>query len=120
MIHPFTDTYIAMAMFAKEIQAMRGSHRDFQVGDWYLNSYLSLNAPLVVENKPAVTLWQAWLPRLDQLLGMLDRDKDYSAVIHGLADDVADGGDWCEVVLVHIMFSQHGKTWDGKGWVKGY
>lgn len=118
MIHPFTPTYISMAMFAEELQAMRGSHRDFQVGDRYLNSYLSLNCPLVVENKPAVTLWQAWLPLLHQLLEMLDRDRDYSAVVHGLADDVADGGDWCEVVLTHIMFSKFRKVWDGKGWVK--
>lgn len=142
MTHPFTPTYIAMAKAAEEIQAMRTK----DVADWN-----SGDAGLWMEDGPAGSEEEvqflchqadeplAWLPRLDQLLGLwaeselpiglrgwcLIKQCHEPPYIGETDKDLAEWKsylgqfkDWHEAVLALKMREKHGKTWDGKGWVK--
>lgn len=117
MTHPFTPTYISMSKASEEIQAMRLDEDAYQLGDWFLGDY----GPELLDRSTLGTGESPpWLPRLDQLLGMaFDKTSPtYAAQLHGLADDLSDGADWYETLLMVIM-GKCGKTWRDGQWVKG-
>lgn len=117
MTHPFTPTYIQMAKAAEEIQIMKldclGPYAEIEdslrpevsVGDGINWRFIPAGSPY-------------WIPFLHQLMGMLDLQSDqFASHLHGMADDIRDGGDWHEVAIQEVMQGKYGKTWrDGK-WV---
>jgi hypothetical protein len=146
MSHPFSETYIAMAKAAEEIQAVRPTI-DAQAG-WNpphnglgsvfckpYNDGFEFRA-LAWDNDTEA--WMiggyhegdeefSWLPRLDQLMAMLGGPNDF----RWEAIQAEDGGstgwihfkdcdvsDWHELALAVVMREKHGKTWRDGQWVK--
>lgn len=126
MNHPFTDTYIAMAKAADEIQAMRPNDESYGNGDFVCGEE-GIDV-LAHAAEYWVTPISAWLPRLDQLLGMLGNYRDFDQAMERQAEAHPEYGgyyakvygitDWHELSLAVVMFEKFGKTWDGKAWVK--
>lgn len=124
MTHPFTPTYIAMARAAEEIQAMRPMKERFEDGDWALTDEVEVAAEVeggILTRYDGIV--QAWLPRLDQLLGMLGSPDFFM----GLAEDFNhdwvehfenERDDWHELALAVLMKEKHGKQWRKGEWVK--
>lgn len=139
MNHPFTPTFILQAKAAEEIQAMRPDGRGYQDGDAFasgktanwIGEYLQREGetPYAIgygdEEVPAYP--DAWLPRLDQLLGMLGGpEKLYEAVtMTDISGDQREfdyqliGADWHELALGVVMREKFGKTWREGKWVTG-
>lgn len=126
MNHPFTDQFIAMARAAEEIQAMRPP---FEPGDAVFVTHKEWDCQVWVGSvhyDDGMGIWSShgeteeedlpslWIPRLDQLVLMLD---DYSYIMQAVSD-ATHGGEWHEEFLSAVMSKKFGKTWDGKGWVK--
>lgn len=121
MTHPFTETYIAMAKAAEEIQS--GNHE--QKGNYFYcdlveRVWIYPHAPFENEDGHSD---DKWIPRLDQLLGMLGSPKAFLDMrIESDQDQynplAVQVGDWHEMALAVVMREKYGKTWDGNGWVK--
>jgi hypothetical protein len=130
MTHPFTPTYIAMAKAAREIQMM--AKNPMEPGEWHLIGEGEPTTDYVCsvnDDEQFKDIWGPWLPRLDQLLGMLGGPSDFIANIRASDrhDDSAaavefdliirDHEDWHELALAVVMWEKHSKRWDGKAWV---
>lgn len=66
-----------------------------------------------------------WLPRLDQLLGMLGdfitwqgMSKHFDSALRSIGANPGKVVDWHEVALAVVMREKHGKTWNGTEWKK--
>jgi hypothetical protein len=133
MTHPFTEKFIAMAKAAEEIQAMRSQ---FDMGDVILvgdkpeflgGTFLAIKG---YPTQPKMDDWTVfaicggWIPRLDQLMGMLGTVGDFERYLRGLDyDSVIDeeGGEyheWHQLAIILVMREKFGKAWDGEKWVK--
>lgn len=115
MTHPFTDTYIAMAKAAEEIQAL------------YLKTRWGITEYIWNEDEGAVETHQVrhggkhfWLPRLDQLLDMLQSPNTFGQALYHPGDigPRLNPPDLHELALSLVMKEKHGKRWDEKAWVK--
>jgi hypothetical protein len=128
MKHPFTHTYIQMARAAEEIQAMRpNGPRPWDAmedGD-----YLEMRGEIfVAASREALFGTFVWLPRLDQLLGMLGKPimlLTYAAYADPDQDNIPAFTeyyyrfeDWHELALAIAMRRLHGKVWRDGAWVK--
>jgi hypothetical protein len=155
MNHPFTDAYIHMAKAAEEIQAMRPLHNDFQEGEWFESSardpFRPLQIMVVGDCEPGLRVQGNcddqddvipgyWLPRLDQLLGMLTprqnptayweylyrggflkegrRAMEYYDAVREWKEYLAQFSDWHELALAVVMKEKHGKIWRDEKWEK--
>lgn len=123
MTHPFTPTYIVMCKASGAIQEQRTSYTQFQPGEWFLDMD---NQPSVAGVDRMKQIYIGWLPRLDQLLGMVGTPCTFVHAIAHAGDgpgiyfnwDSEEEADWHELALAVVMREKHGKTWrDGK-WVK--
>ena len=123
MTHPFTPKYIEMAKAAEEIQD--GDHE--QEGNYF---YCPLTGDVWVypnyPNGEDIHSCDPFLPRLDQLLGMLELPAPLHIVgllsyeISVRRNQYWEGfQDWHELALSVVMREKHGKRWNGKEWVKG-
>jgi hypothetical protein len=125
MTHPFTPEYISMAKAAEEIQAMRPIEEEYPEGDWYSTGssiYLSHDDR---DYGPDIRKeGEAWLPRLDQLLGMLGNPFDFARYLRGLSyeevniEETGECRDWHELALSGVMREKYGKVWTGTEWRK--
>lgn len=123
MTHPFTDTYIQMAKAAEEIQAMRPDLEDYQLGDWFQGD----QGPELYDRCTGyMGETPAFLPRLDQLLGMLGEPEKFivKAADSTTTDDIVvnweyrDIKDWHQLAIIMVMREKYGKVWRGGAWVK--
>jgi hypothetical protein len=123
MTHPFTPTYISMAKAAEEIQAKPF----FEVGDWYLEGdkfqVVPQSTGLQFVGPPRKPEW-VYIPRLDQLLGMVGDAHDFARFLRGLpyeevnVEETGECRDWHELALAAVMREKHGKVWTGTEWRK--
>jgi hypothetical protein len=136
--HPFTPTFIAMARTAEEIQAMRPDGTGYSDGDAILEGDAvawageyqarDLQGGRLIRicwgDDEEIVQPLAWLPRLDQLLGMLGDVSAFgnkafyfdfeSEQIAGLAEAKF----LPELALAVVMRERFGKVWRGGVWVK--
>lgn len=141
MTHPFTPTYILMAKAAEEIQAMRiysppnnPMYSNYELGDVIINGdpeYVAFLGDISFDQEEArmeLDEWsgepvypRAWIPRLDQLLGMLGAPDEFMQAAASVGRLVTgrynDFKDWHELALAVVMLEKYGKTWNGEEWV---
>jgi hypothetical protein len=139
MTHPFTPTYIAMAKAAEEIQAMRPVGTWLDEGEYVSVHFFSdpvdpVKISLIddgdrsgwcIHGKDKICQdW--WIPRLDQLFGMLEGPCSFVHAIAHAGDgpgiyfnnEADEQRDWYELALAVVMKEKYGKIWrDGK-WEK--
>lgn len=122
MTHPFTPTYIEMAKAVEEIQTQWTPQRGDYVHQPLFEGGASLPAHFDWLHEPGMR--KPWLPRLDQLLGMLGKPMDFMMYAEKHTRDWFDTEpaalreDWHELVLSMVMREKYGKKWDGNAWVK--
>jgi hypothetical protein len=128
MNHPFTPTYILMAKAAEEIQAIEYDlDGNYLYCETYQEVWIYPHFPDAEADVDTHSI-DPWLPRLDQLLGMLGDFKDFDQAMEKQADGHPENGgyyakvygitEWHEIALAVVMREKYGKTWDGKEWVK--
>lgn len=123
--HPFTLNFIAMARAAEEIQAMaittnKGfkGHLECQPGDFWLD----IAGQIWAHSEMNYHQRGFWIPRLDQLLGMLAARNGPQFFFLALSTDAVpnwENKDWHELALSVVMKERWGKAWREGKWVKG-
>jgi hypothetical protein len=127
--------YIDMCMKAGEIQAQKdhGWHRwpKENVGVVHINMKDQKSYAITIDGDFVIcrNMETIWLPRLDQLIEMLDipLQKLLTDIYHwdcgGLGAGWPTGMDhsWEVMFLGYLMMQKHGKSWDleKREWVKG-
>lgn len=103
-----------MAKAAEEIQAMRTypsidrpKVSNYLDGDWYLD----LRSDVCCSGTYEEDLLDVavWLPRLDQILGMLAHPSDFHFV---------KGADFHELAIKWVMREKYGKVWRDGAWLQ--
>ena len=108
MNHPFTETFIAMAKAAKEIQAMKPNPRQLDAGEWFED----FRGPAAAGYGELDGWDKPWLPRLDQLLGMLREIESGIEIYFNRGDDAH------EKLLHWLMDLKYDKVWSDGAWQK--
>jgi len=102
----FTDHYIEMCFFAKEIQLIEPQYRYDSHGDQW-NSFKDKDV---------------WLPSQEQLQDIVHKNKAPDELVvlfyKWLMDDdfVNNNTGITEMWLMYVMYEKFGKKWDGNKW----
>lgn len=117
MNHPFTPTYISMAKAAEEIQAMRSM--GLTSGDYADCDLLGVFIwPLPSDAEEGDRHdSDPWLPRLDQLLGMLGAPRRaQESIIYAVEMNEPPFVEWHELAIASVMREKYGKVWRDGVW----
>lgn len=132
----FTPAYILMAKASDEIQKMAMGVRWCEAHGKALYFHDEIGES-ICEFDTTEPWWNnkgwhkqegsgfIWLPRLDQLLGMLGGPSTFVHAVAHAGDgpgiyfdyEAEERGDWHEVALAVVMREKYGKKWTGKDWV---
>ena len=121
------ETYIEMCRKAGEIQAAR----KYEVGDFFDHNIGTIIFGSGFDNNESCRDTSAiWLPRLDQLIDMLDESvsKEYKTPYYKIWEfyeyamvKTEPHGDWTteQVMIQFVMYKKYRKRWDfeKKEWV---
>jgi len=123
MTNPFTETYMAMAVAAEEIQAMRGWNHPPEPDEFHYTPDGPLKGPGLNAHAWGQGLDDLWLPRLDQLLGMLGDFitwtgiRDFDGPLRSIGATPSKVVDWHELALAVVMQEKYKKRWNGQAWI---
>lgn len=111
-------TYIEMCRKAGEIQAAR----KYEVGDFFDHNIGTIIFGSGFDNNESCRDTSAiWLPRLDQLIDMLDWTEPLDAQTYKMEYNAIEGpkSTWETMFIQMVMRQNHGKQWDfeKKEWV---